>query len=54
MYIAWANLYYDWIWGVPKGDSLKKKHYFIMHMHVYKNKKCHSYVTNAPKGIGLA
>ena len=23
-------------------------------MHVYKNKKCHNNVANAPKGIGLA
>ena len=25
MDIAWANLYYDCIWGVPKGESLKRK-----------------------------
>ena len=24
MYIAWANLHYDCIWGVPKDESLKK------------------------------
>ena len=25
MYIAWANLHYDCIWGVPEGESLKRK-----------------------------
>ena len=54
MYIAWASLCYDCIWGVPNSESLKGKHYFKIHMHVYKSNKCHSNVTKVSKGIGLA
>ena len=30
MNITWANFIYDYIWGEPKRESLKRKHYFMM------------------------